>query len=115
MEDIERGADALAQAERYGYTAGNRDWALLGEGYLARGAKLAATAEIEPLNRAADAYTQAIDHFTKAAGYGNVAQRLREARRRLAEVQERIQQLTDPVDRDIASRSDATRLAWCAA
>jgi tRNA A-37 threonylcarbamoyl transferase component Bud32/tetratricopeptide (TPR) repeat protein len=115
MEDIERGADALAQAERYGYTAGNRDWALLGEGYLARGAKLAATEEIEPLNRAADAYTQAIDHFTKAAGYGNVAQRLREARRRLAEVRERLLHLTDPVDRDIASRFDAARLAWWAA
>ena len=35
-EDIERGADALAQAQRYGYAAGNRDWAMLGEGYLTR-------------------------------------------------------------------------------
>ena len=103
MEDIERGADAFAQAQRHGYTAGSRDWALLGEGYLARGAKLAASEELEPLNRAADAYTQAVDHFTRATGYANVAQRLRDARRRLAEVQERIQQLTNPVERDIAS------------
>ncbi len=114
MEDIERGADAFAQAQRYGYTAGSRDWALLGEGYLARGAKLAASEELEPLNRAVDAYNQAIDHLTKAVGYGNVGQRLREARRRLAEVQERIQKLTDPVDRDIASRSDAALPAWAA-
>ena len=41
IDDIERGADALAQAERYGYAAGNRDWVLLGEGYLTRAAKLA--------------------------------------------------------------------------
>ena len=111
MEDMERGADAFAQAQRYGYTPGSRDWALLGEGYIARGAKLAASEELEPLNRAVDAYNQAIDHLTKAVGYGNVAQRLREARRRLAEVQERIQKLTAPVDGDIASRSGA-RLAW---
>jgi hypothetical protein len=96
MEDIERGADALAQAQRYGYTAVNRDWALLGDGYLARGGKLAASEDVETLTRAADAYTQAIDNFTKAAGYGNVTQRLREARRRLAEVQARIQELSVP-------------------
>jgi hypothetical protein len=103
MEDIERGADALAQAQRLGYTAVNRDWALLGEGYLARGAKLAASEELEPLNRAADAYATAIDYLTKAAGYGNVAQRLREARRRQTEVQERREKLNNPIDQDSAA------------
>ncbi len=91
MDDVERGADALAQAERYGYTAGNRDWALLGEGYLTRAAKLAESEELEPLTRAAEAYTKAIDHLSKATGCGNAAQRLREAQRRLKEVQERIE------------------------
>ena len=112
LEDIERSADALAQAQRYGYTAGNRDWVLLGEGYLARGAKLTGSEDLEPLNRAVEAYNLAIEHLLKASGSGNVAQRLREARRRLAEVQERIQKLTDPVDRDIAERSGASHLAW---
>jgi hypothetical protein len=93
MDDIERGADALAQAERYGYTAGNREWALLGEGYLARAARLGDAEELEVLNRAADAYIQAIDCFSKAAGFGNVAHRLREAGRGLRDVQERIQKL----------------------
>jgi len=95
MEDVERGADALAQAERYGYTAGNRDWALLGEGYLTRATKLAASEELEPLTRAAEAYAKAIEHFSKAAGFGTVAQRLREAQRRLREVQERIERLSE--------------------
>ena len=36
--------------ERYGYTAGNRDWALLGEGYLTRAAKLAESEELELLD-----------------------------------------------------------------
>ena len=34
------------------------------------------------MNRAAEAYTQAIDNFSKATGFGNVARRLREAQRR---------------------------------
>jgi eukaryotic-like serine/threonine-protein kinase len=114
MDDIEHSADAFAQAQRYGYTAGGRDWALLAEGYLARGAKLAATDEIEPLTRAADAYTQAIDHLSKATGYGNVAQRLRDARRRLADVQERIQKLTAPNGDQISEPADASRLAGAA-
>jgi eukaryotic-like serine/threonine-protein kinase len=98
MDDIERGADALAQAQRYGYTVGNRDWALLGEAYLTRGAKLAESDELDPLNRAADAYTKAIDHLSKAIGFGNVSARLRDARRRLRDVQERIEKLSKPTD-----------------
>jgi tetratricopeptide (TPR) repeat protein len=93
MDDIERSADALAQAQQHGYTAGNREWALLGDAYLTRAAKLAESDELEPLTRAADAYTQAIDLFSKAVGFGNAARRLREAERRLRDVQERIGQL----------------------
>ncbi|HEY7499152.1 MAG TPA: serine/threonine-protein kinase [Vicinamibacterales bacterium] len=102
MEDVERGADALAQAEKYGYAANGRDWALLGEGYMTRAAKLAESTELEPLNRAAEAYTQAIDQLNKAAGFGNVNQRLREAQRRLRDVQERIEKLSVPIDIEIS-------------
>ena len=91
LDDIERGADALAQAERYGYVSGTREWAQLGEGYLARAAKLAETDELELLNRAADAYTQAVDYFSKAIGFGNAARRLRDAQRGLRDVQDRIE------------------------
>ena len=103
MDDVERGADALAQAERYGYAAGNRDWILLGEGYLTRAAKLAESDELEPLTRAAEAYTKAIDHLSKATNAGNAAQRLREAQRRLKEVQERIEQLSLVVQQEQAA------------
>ena len=104
LEDIERGADALAQAGRYGYAAGNRDWALLGEGYLTRASKLAESEELESLTRAAEAYGKAIEHFSKATNPGNaggnVAQRLREAQRRLKEVQARIEQRSTFVEQE---------------
>jgi hypothetical protein len=103
MEDIEQGADALAQAQRYGYTAGNRDWALLGEGYMTRAAKLAESEELEPLNRASDAYTQAIDHLSKAVGFGNVTRRLRDAQRGLRDVQDRIEKLSASIDREMTA------------
>jgi hypothetical protein len=103
MEDIERGADALAQAQRFGYTAVNRDWALLGEAYMTRGAKLAESEELEPLTRAADAYTQAIELLSKAAGYGNVTYRLRDAQRRLRTVQERIERQSVTIDRELTA------------
>jgi tRNA A-37 threonylcarbamoyl transferase component Bud32 len=97
LEDMERGADALTQAQRYAYTAVNRDWAQLGDGYFSRGEKLALAADLESLTHAAEAYNRAIDHYVKAAGYANTAQNLREAQRRLRQVQERIENLSVPV------------------
>ena len=44
LEDVDRGADALAQAQRLGYTAGDRETAQLADGYRARGDTLARTA-----------------------------------------------------------------------
>ena len=108
MEDMERGADALAQAQKYAYTAGNRDWAQLADGYFARGEKLAGADDVESLNRAAEAYRQAIEHYSKVVGFANTAQNLREAQRRLREVQERIETLaptaSGPMD-TVASNS----------
>jgi tetratricopeptide (TPR) repeat protein len=100
LEDIERGADALAQAGRYGYAAGNRDWTLLGEGYLTRAAKLAEREDLESLTRAAEAYSKAIEHFSKATKPGNAAARQREAQRGLTEVQKRIAHLSTIVEQE---------------
>jgi serine/threonine protein kinase len=98
MQDMERGTDALAQAQRYSYTAGNRDWAQLADGYFARGEKLAGADDLDSLNRAAEAYRQAIEHYSKVVpGFANSAQNLREAQRRLREIQERIDSLSPTV------------------
>jgi tetratricopeptide (TPR) repeat protein len=98
QEDIERGADALAQAQRFGYTADRRDWFYLAEGYAARGTKYAAVKQLDSLMRAADAYTRAIELYGKAAGYRNSGPRLRDAQRQkqLIEADIQILSLTEP-------------------
>ena len=68
LDDMERGADALAQAQRYAYTAVSRDWAQLADGYFSRAERLAATEDLDSLTRAAEAYTQAIDAYSKVVG-----------------------------------------------
>jgi hypothetical protein len=99
QEDIERAADALAQAQRYGYSADRRDWFYLAEGYTQRAAKLAAVKELDSLTRAAEAYTRAIDLYGKASGYRNTAQRLRDVQRQKQQIDDEIQALsvTEPV------------------
>jgi tetratricopeptide (TPR) repeat protein len=96
LEDMERGADALAQAQRYAYTAGSRDWAQLADGYFARAEKLGAADDAESLTRAAEAYNTAIEDYSKITGFANAAQKLREAQRRLRQIQERIAHLSAP-------------------
>jgi tetratricopeptide (TPR) repeat protein len=105
MEDLDRAADALAQAQRYGYAADRRDWFHLAEGHFARGGKLAAVKQLDSLMRAADAYTRAIELYRKASGFRNTAQRLREAQRQLEQVEQEIQILSRPaaVDPGIAA------------
>jgi eukaryotic-like serine/threonine-protein kinase len=89
LGDMERGADALAQAQRYAYTPVNRDWALLADGYFARAEELAGEEDAESLTRAAEAYSQAVDHYSKVGSFANAVQRIREAQRRLHQIQER--------------------------
>jgi hypothetical protein len=102
QDDIERAADALAQAQRYGYTADRRDWFYLAEGYATRGAKYALVKELDSLTRAADAYTRAIELYGRAPGYRNSAQRLRDAERQKQSIDADIQtlSLTEPVPED---------------
>jgi eukaryotic-like serine/threonine-protein kinase len=96
LDDMERGADALAQAQRYAYTAVSRDWAQLADGYYARAEKLAVADDPESLSRAADAYSHAIDAYAKVVGFPSAAQKLRDAQRRLHQVQERIVHVSAP-------------------
>ena len=68
LDDMERGADALAQAQRYAYTAVSRDWAQLADGYYrARSEARCDRRTSDSLTRAAEAYSQAIDAYSKVA------------------------------------------------
>jgi len=103
LEDIDRGADALAQAQRHGYTPGDRETTQLADGYRARGDNSVRTArqlldlpqEQEHLERAAAAYRQAIGMYERVSSYEGVASTLRRTHRALEQVEERLTEISE--------------------
>jgi tetratricopeptide (TPR) repeat protein len=97
LEDIDRAADALKQAQKLGYTIGDRDTAQLADGYRAKGDSLWQTArqftdmpqEAEYLQRATDAYRQAQGLYERIPGFPGVALSLRRTQRSLDRIDER--------------------------
>jgi hypothetical protein len=102
LEDVDRGADALRQAEENGHHPGERETTQLADGYRARGEALARTAqslrgmaqERDYLSRARDAYREALTRYTTVAGYGNAAANIRDTQRRLDRVEARLSELS---------------------
>jgi serine/threonine protein kinase/tetratricopeptide (TPR) repeat protein len=97
LEDIDRAADAFKEAQKLGYTTGDRETAQLADGYRARGDSLWQTArqladmpqELEYLQRAGDAYRQAQGLYERIPGFPGVAVNLRRMRRVLEQIDER--------------------------
>jgi serine/threonine protein kinase len=105
LEDVDRGADALKQAQHLGYTAGERETVQLADGYRSRALALARTARTlssvaaqqDYLARSAEAYRQAIDLYSRALGYADARRSLQAAQRGLEQVeQRRIESSTPP-------------------
>jgi serine/threonine protein kinase/tetratricopeptide (TPR) repeat protein len=104
LEDVDRGADALTQAQRFGYTPGDRETTQLADGYRARGDTLTRTArtlaglaqEQEYLTRAAEAYRRALDLYAKVVSFADVARAMRLTQRALGQVEQRIADLSRP-------------------
>jgi tetratricopeptide (TPR) repeat protein len=102
LKDVDRGADALNQAERNGYTPNEREIAQLADGYLARGNTLARTAqqlsgipqERDFLSRAAEAYRQALALYSKTITFGDVPKNIRRAQHALNQVEQRLEELS---------------------
>jgi serine/threonine-protein kinase len=102
LEDVDRGADALKQAQRLGYQQSEREMAQLGDGYRARAESFARTArtlsslpqEQDYLTRAAEAYRQALEYYGNAVGFGGVARNVRTAQRALTQIEERLRELS---------------------
>jgi hypothetical protein len=98
LEDVDRGADALTEAQRLGYTPGDRETTQLADGYRARADALARTArtlagfaqEQEYLTRSAEAYRRALDLYAKVAGFADVARTMRQTQRALGQAEQRI-------------------------
>jgi len=121
LEDVDRAADALKQAEKLGYTMGDRETAQLADGYRAKGDSLWQTArqladmpqESEYLRRASDAYHEAQNLYERIPGFPGVALSLRRTLRGLDQVNERSSQRDIDRDQDTsAPRSQAELLPW---
>lgn len=101
LEDVDRAADALKQAEQNGYTPSERDMAQLADGYRARGNVLVRNArglsgipqERDYLMRAAEAYRQALSLYPKAGTFANVTSNIRLTQRALEQVERRLGEL----------------------
>jgi eukaryotic-like serine/threonine-protein kinase len=106
LEDVDRGADALKQAERYGFTPGDRETVQLADGYRTRAEALTRTArtlegmaqEQEYLTRAVDAYKESLTLYAKAATVPGVARTIRNAERGLKQVEQRLADLLRPAE-----------------
>jgi hypothetical protein len=101
LEDIDRAADAMRQAQKSGYSTGDRETAQLGDGYRSRGDALWQTArgladlpqEAEYLLRATQAYKQALGLYERVPGFAGVGPNLRRTRRALDQIETRISEL----------------------
>jgi eukaryotic-like serine/threonine-protein kinase len=102
LEDVDRGADALKQAQQRGYVTGERETAQLADGYRRRGESLSRTArklqdlpqEKEYLSRAADAYRQALSLYGSVIAL-EIADSIRVTQRGLKRVTDRLDELKD--------------------
>jgi len=101
LEDIDRGADALNEAQRRGYTPTERETVQLADGYRARGNSLMKSAEqlsgmsqeSDYLNRAVESYQRALALYEQAAGVANVPSNIRATQRAHDQAQRRIDEL----------------------
>jgi tetratricopeptide (TPR) repeat protein len=99
LEDIDRAADALKQAERLGFKPGDRETAQLADGYRRRGETIWRSAtdveglpqESEYLQRAADSLQQALKHYSRIPAYAGAAANLRRTQRAHDLIQTRVQ------------------------
>ena len=113
-EDYERTGTppplAIKQAQKLGYTTGDRETVQLADGYRVRGDTLWQTAreylgmpqEPEYLQRSTDAYKQAQELYERIPGFPGVATSLRRTRRALEKIDERV------VERAAVKDEDAT-------
>jgi tetratricopeptide (TPR) repeat protein/predicted Ser/Thr protein kinase len=103
LDDIDRAADALQQAQSLGYTPGDRETAQLADGYRTRGDRLRETAreladlpqEPDYLQRASDAYKQARDLYGRIPAYPGAALNLRRTTRALDDIDRRLARRTE--------------------
>jgi tetratricopeptide (TPR) repeat protein len=101
LDDIDRGADAMAQAEQFGHVIGTRETAQLADGYRTRGEALDRAAESlgglpqehDSLTRARDAYRRALELYETIASVPDVPAHIRMTQNRLQIVERKLDAL----------------------
>jgi cytochrome c-type biogenesis protein CcmH/NrfG len=103
LDDLDRGENALRQAERLGYSSGSREIAQLADGYRARGERLLRSARLlrgmpqeqRSLEKSAEAFRKALELYAKVADYARGAVNTRLAQRGLDQAEERLREIAD--------------------
>jgi hypothetical protein len=98
LDDIERGTEALASAERRGYIRSDRDTAQLADGHRVRAESLVRAAravtgmsqEPQYFSQAAKEYRQALSLYSSIPSFGDSVKNLRAIQRSLDAVEERL-------------------------
>ena len=101
LEDTDRAADAMKQAQKRGYGIGDRDTAQFGDGYRARADSLRQTArqltnlpqEAEYLQRAIAAYREALAQYERIPEFPGVPGTLRRVHGVIADLEKRLSEL----------------------
>jgi hypothetical protein len=101
LDDVDRGADALAQARRLGYTPVERETSQLAGGYMERGDALWQSArdlrgmpqERDYLTRSSEAYQQALDLYTGIPAFSGVPGSVRKTQAGLQRVKGRLDEI----------------------
>jgi len=104
LQDLDRGADALRQAERRGYTSGERETVQLADGYRVRGDTLIRNArqlsglpqERDHVERAAEAYRQALTLYLSVKDFSKVGANIRLTQRALERTEKSLSDLSSP-------------------
>ena len=102
LEDIDRGADAVSQAQRRGYATTDRESGQLADGYRARGNSLIRSArelsgmpqESDYLTRAIEGYQRALALYTEASSLANSPSNIKLTQRALDQAQRRLDDIT---------------------
>jgi hypothetical protein len=105
LDDVDRGANALEQAQQRGYTLTERETSLLADGYRARGTSFARIArklegmpqESDYLTKAVEAYQRALELYVQSNTQPKITENIRGTQRQHDDTQHRLDELSPPL------------------
>jgi hypothetical protein len=110
LDDVDRGASALEQAQQRGYALTERETSLLADGYRARGTSFVRIArrlegmpqETDYLTRALEAYQRALELYVQSNTMPKLTDNIRGTQRQHDETQRRLDELANGVPEESA-------------